>query len=159
MTGHRETLLPQEIQRRLTAVGLRPVNNIVDITNYVMLDLGRPAHAYDLTKLSGAVVARRARDGRVLDRGVVDRSLRAPHNGHMELIARGPEPQQEWRVTLLPGQSLDSRVTRMCYNAEGILGVKGWAEKFKGYVKRGFYSFSTPVWMNFGNFKRVGTFD
>ena len=54
---------PEWMQARLKAVGQRPISALVDITNYVMLGLGRPAHAYDLAKLSGAVVARRARDG------------------------------------------------------------------------------------------------
>ena len=54
---------PEWMQRRLKAAGQRPISALVDITNYVMLDLGRPAHAYDLTELTGAVSARRARDG------------------------------------------------------------------------------------------------
>ena len=54
---------PDWIQRRLIAAGQRPISALVDITNYVMLAFGRPAHAYDLAKLSGAVVARRAVDG------------------------------------------------------------------------------------------------
>ena len=51
------------MQRRLKAAGQRPISALVDITNYVMLDLGRPSHAYDLATLKGAVVARRATDG------------------------------------------------------------------------------------------------
>ena len=54
---------PEWMQRRLKAAGQRPISALVDITNYVMLDLGRPAHAYDLQELKGAVSARRARDG------------------------------------------------------------------------------------------------
>jgi phenylalanyl-tRNA synthetase beta chain len=54
---------PAWIQRKLKAAGQRPISAIVDITNFVMLDLGRPSHAYDLAKLSGPVVARRAKDG------------------------------------------------------------------------------------------------
>lgn len=54
---------PDWMQARLKAAGQRPISALVDITNYVMLAFGRPAHAYDLAKLSGAVVARRAKDG------------------------------------------------------------------------------------------------
>ena len=54
---------PEWLQARLKSAGQRPISALVDITNYVMLGWGRPAHAYDLAKLSGAVVARRARDG------------------------------------------------------------------------------------------------
>ncbi len=54
---------PDWMQARLKAAGQRPISALVDITNYVMLDHGRPSHAYDLAKLTGAVVARRANDG------------------------------------------------------------------------------------------------
>ncbi len=54
---------PEWMQARLKAAGQRPISALVDITNYVMLDHGRPSHVYDLAKLKGAVVARRAKDG------------------------------------------------------------------------------------------------
>ncbi|QPC98583.1 phenylalanine--tRNA ligase subunit beta [Qipengyuania soli] len=54
---------PEWMQRRLKAAGQRPISAVVDITNYLMLAFGRPAHAYDLAKLNGAVVARRAKSG------------------------------------------------------------------------------------------------
>jgi len=54
---------PAWLQQRLKAVGQRPISALVDMTNYVMLTYGRPLHVYDLAKLEGAVVARRARDG------------------------------------------------------------------------------------------------
>jgi phenylalanyl-tRNA synthetase beta chain len=54
---------PEWMQRRLKAAGQRPISALVDITNYVMLDHGRPSHAYDVKTLSGAVVARRAKEG------------------------------------------------------------------------------------------------
>ena len=54
---------PEWMQRRLIAAGQRPISAIVDATNYLMLATGRPAHAYDLAKLTGAVFARRAKDG------------------------------------------------------------------------------------------------
>ena len=54
---------PDWMQARLKSAGQRAISALVDVTNYVMLDLGRPAHAYDLSQLSGAVVARRAAEG------------------------------------------------------------------------------------------------
>jgi phenylalanyl-tRNA synthetase beta chain len=54
---------PEWLQAALKAAGQRPISALVDITNYIMLTYGRPAHAYDLPKLSGAVVARKARQG------------------------------------------------------------------------------------------------
>ena len=54
---------PDWMQRRLRAAGQRPISALVDITNYLMLAFGRPAHAYDLAHLNGAVVARRAQSG------------------------------------------------------------------------------------------------
>lgn len=54
---------PQWLEDRLKSAGQRPISALVDLTNYVMLGFGRPAHAYDLAKLSGAVVARRAKEG------------------------------------------------------------------------------------------------
>ena len=54
---------PDWMQARLKAAGQRPISALVDITNYVMLGFGRPSHVYDLAKLTGAVVARRAKDG------------------------------------------------------------------------------------------------
>jgi phenylalanyl-tRNA synthetase beta chain len=54
---------PEWMQRRLKAAGQRPISALVDITNYVMLEHGRPAHAYDIAKLTGGLTARAARDG------------------------------------------------------------------------------------------------
>ncbi len=61
--GVRNGASPAWMQARLKAAGQRPISALVDITNYVMLDHGRPSHAYDLATLKGAVMARRARGG------------------------------------------------------------------------------------------------
>ena len=58
---------PAWLSNRLLAVGLRPINNIVDATNYVMMELGQPLHAFDFARLQeGRIVVRRARKGESL---------------------------------------------------------------------------------------------
>ncbi|WP_027343349.1 phenylalanine--tRNA ligase subunit beta [Hamadaea tsunoensis] len=57
---------PDFMQRRLTTAGIRTLGLPVDITNYVMLELGQPMHAFDADRISGALVVRRARDGEQL---------------------------------------------------------------------------------------------
>ncbi len=58
---------PSWMQERLKAVGLRPINNLVDVGNYVMLELGQPLHVFDAKKISGhKIIIRRAADGEKL---------------------------------------------------------------------------------------------
>ena len=58
---------PQWMAQRLTLAGMRPINNVVDVSNYVMLELGQPNHPYDLDRLpGGGLLVRRARDGETL---------------------------------------------------------------------------------------------
>ena len=66
---------PFWMQERLRRAGLRPINAIVDVTNYVMLELGAPMHAYDVSRLHGAIVVRFAKAGetlRMLDGSVIE---------------------------------------------------------------------------------------
>jgi phenylalanyl-tRNA synthetase beta chain len=57
---------PSWMQQRLTQMGMRPISLAVDVTNYVMLAVGQPLHAFDVDKLSGSIVVRRARAGESL---------------------------------------------------------------------------------------------
>src|SRR6476469_1835510 len=57
---------PDWLQRRLTAIGLRPINALVDITNFVTFDRGRPLHVFDAAKVHGNLTVRRAKNGEKL---------------------------------------------------------------------------------------------
>jgi phenylalanyl-tRNA synthetase beta chain len=57
---------PKWLQRRLTSIGLRPINALVDITNFMTYDRARPLHVFDAAKVSGNLTVRRARDGETL---------------------------------------------------------------------------------------------
>ena len=56
-------LSPQWLRAKIESVGIRSINNIVDISNFVMLELGQPTHAFDADKLKGSINVRLARDG------------------------------------------------------------------------------------------------
>src|ERR1043166_4379924 len=57
---------PQWLQKRLTSIGLRPINALVDITNFMTYDRARPLHVFDARKVKGNLTVRRARDGETL---------------------------------------------------------------------------------------------
>ena len=81
---------PRWMQKRLEAAGMRPLNNIVDITNYVLLELGHPLHAFDYDRLRrGKIVVARARQGlRIKTLDGIDREL----DDQMLLINDGEGP-------------------------------------------------------------------
>ena len=91
---------PAWMQRRLTQAGMRPISLAVDITNYVMLDLGQPLHAYDLSKVAGPIVVRRAHAGeRLTTLDGVDRRLDVEDL----LITDSPEGSRASRVLGIAG--------------------------------------------------------
>jgi phenylalanyl-tRNA synthetase beta chain len=57
---------PEWLQKRLTAIGLRPINALVDITNFITFDRGRPLHVFDAAKVHGHLTVRRAKNGETL---------------------------------------------------------------------------------------------
>jgi phenylalanyl-tRNA synthetase beta chain len=57
---------PDWLQKRLTAIGLRPINALVDITNFITFDRGRPLHVFDAAKVNGNITVRRAQNGETL---------------------------------------------------------------------------------------------
>jgi phenylalanyl-tRNA synthetase beta chain len=81
---------PGWLRKRLEAVGVASINNVVDVTNYVMLECGQPLHAFDLDKLAGRrIVVRRAKPGEVLV--AIDHN-KYPLSGEMCVIADANRP-------------------------------------------------------------------
>ncbi len=66
MRGVKNGPSPAWMQARLRAIGLRPINALVDITNYVTFDRGRPLHVFDAAKVQGGLTVRRAKAGETL---------------------------------------------------------------------------------------------
>ena len=64
-------------------------------------------------------------------------------NSHSKLFLK--------RGYLEEGVTPEKRIKQIAKNAEKILGIKGFAKKFEGYMAKGFYSLATPIWTNFGN--------
>lgn len=65
--GVRNRASPEWMAKRLRAIGQKPISALVDITNYVSIDLGRPLHVYDKARLSGGLTARKARAGETIE--------------------------------------------------------------------------------------------
>ncbi len=67
ISGVKNGLAPDWLQQRLKAIGLRPISTLVDITNYITVDLGRPLHVYDIDKLNGNIHVRQSTKGEAFD--------------------------------------------------------------------------------------------
>ena len=80
---------PQWLRDRLAAVGLRPVNNVVDVTNYVLFELGQPLHAFDAAKVSGPLQVRAALEGENF-RALDGRDHKLPGGALVVSDANGP---------------------------------------------------------------------
>ncbi len=96
---------PEWMQRRLAACGIRPINNIVDITNYVMEEYGQPMHAYDLDTIAGhKIIVKRAADGdefQTLDGQVrkLDSSILMINDGEKEVGIAGIMGGENSKIT------------------------------------------------------------
>jgi phenylalanyl-tRNA synthetase beta chain len=89
-TGVKNGASPQWLQDRLKEIGLRPISALVDVTNYITHDLGRPLHVYDANKLTGNLVARMAKEGETFT-ALDDKEYTA--NGSETVIADNAGPQ------------------------------------------------------------------
>ena len=106
---------PDWMRTRLDACGVRPINNIVDITNYVLLELGYPMHAFDSAKLAGpAIVVRRARPGERIE--TLDGKERALDT-NMLVIADANRAQAIGGVMGGAESEVDDRTTRIVFEA------------------------------------------
>jgi phenylalanyl-tRNA synthetase beta chain len=106
---------PQWLQDRLTACGIRSISNVVDITNYVLLELGQPMHAFDLAKLGGgAIVVRRAKAGETIK--TLDGKMRTL-KPEMLVIADATRAQAIGGVMGGADSEVDAGTTRIVFEA------------------------------------------
>ena len=122
---------PAWLVQRLTAVGVRSVNNVVDATNYVLHELGQPIHAFDLAKLGDTVVVRRARKAEKLTTldgstrelpadAIVIADARTPQAVAGVMGGRDSEVTASTRDLLIEVASFDPRLTRAARKAIGL---------------------------------------
>jgi len=123
---------PQWLRDRLEQVGVRPISNVVDLTNYVMMEMGQPTHAFDLTKVPGARLSvRYAKDGETLKTlDGIDRKLTARTgvvcgaDGPLALAGimggASSEVSDATRVVALEAAYWDALITRRAAKAMGM---------------------------------------
>ncbi len=129
--GVRIASSPEWLVRRLEAVGVRSINNVVDATNYVLHEMGQPIHAFDCQKIAGAVVVRRASPNEKLTTlDGVSRTLPAgsvviADNERAQAVAgimggKDSEVTGETRDLFVEVASFDPRLTRVARRALGL---------------------------------------
>jgi len=117
-------LSPEWMQERLKACGLRPINNVVDITNYVMLETGQPLHAFDFDKLaSGKIIVRRAKKGEKIttldnEEYNLDKNILVIADGKNPICiagikgGKGPEIDAQTKRIVLEAANFDAQTIR-----------------------------------------------
>jgi len=114
---------PYKVQRRLKLAGMRPISNIVDVTNYAMLEIGEPLHAFDYDVLVGRI-------GNPLQKGAPAGRIDNPPHKVPKIITRTARPGE--KLTTLDGveRTLDEKTVLVCDTAGAlsIAGVMGGAE-------------------------------
>ncbi len=114
---------PDWIQKRLKTCGLRPINNIVDITNYAMLETGQPLHAFDVDKLKGQIIVRRAKKGEKIvsldkEKYILDENILviADEKNPIGIAGikggEGPEIEQKTKRIVLEAANFSPKLTR-----------------------------------------------
>lgn len=122
---------PQWIKNYLMLAGVRPVNNIVDLTNFVMLEYGQPLHVYDLDKLDGNIIVRDAKDGEIIK--TLDEEERALTGEDIVITDRSrvlgvagvmggfdSEVTKDTKRVLLEGASFEKRSIRLTSKRLGL---------------------------------------
>ncbi len=132
LTGCRPAPSPLWMQRRLAACGVRAISNLVDVTNYVMLECGQPLHAFDHRLLTGGqIIVRRAMPGETLE--TLDGQVRALTPGMLVIAdaerpvavagimgGAGSEIRESTRTVLLESAAFDPAVTHATAVALGL---------------------------------------
>lgn len=123
---------PEFIQNRLKLVNIRPINNVVDITNYVMMELGQPLHAFDYEKISGhKIIVRNARKGEYITtlddvRRTLDDSMLVIADSRKPIAVAGiiggkdSEVTENTKTIVLESASFDGQQTRKTAKKLGI---------------------------------------
>jgi phenylalanyl-tRNA synthetase beta chain len=138
---------PEWLKKRLEVLGLRPVNNVVDITNYCLLEFGQPLHAFDFDKIGSAeIIVRRAKDGESLvlidgSEKKLDRTLLVIADSRRPLAAAGIMGGRDSEVSLvtknvlLESACFDPVVVRRGTRALGVSSDSSY--RFERGVDRG----------------------
>jgi phenylalanyl-tRNA synthetase beta chain len=137
---------PEWMQKRLLSCGIRPINSVVDITNYVMLELGQPLHAFDLDRIrDGTILVRRARSGESIT--TIDGELREL-SGDMLVIANSRSPVAIAGVMGGVDTEVEESTTQVLLEAASFDSVSVWRTSRRLKMRtEASIRFSRGVWL------------